>query len=860
MSKQLLLSSQLVTVYVDGQPVQVPANANLIQACEMVGKYVPHYCWHPSLSVPGNCRLCLVKVEGAPKLVAGCHTGVRPDMKISTLDAEVDDSRVGMMEFLLANHPLDCPQCDRGGECSLQRFSMDYGAGDSRFAGNTKRRFPKPNFDPLISLERNRCIHCTRCIRFCDEIAGDAVMGMFGRGDHCYIGTYGDGPVSNIYSGNVIDLCPVGCLTNKPYRFKARPWELRQIPSVCTLCSSGCRVTHWMRAGLVYRTTPPTAKSDQFGKYTLDVDTTDFICNQGRFGNDFGRHADRLLKPQVRRDGKLTETTFEDAVTETAAKLKAAADKGRVGVLVSPRLTNEELFLAQLITRKALKSNNIDWRTRLPHAEAAAAYSEAQGIADGTIDAIEQYDVVVLVAPAAQWTVPVAGLDIKEAARRGQIRLYTAGPRVDRFFADQSKGSFAVASAEVEAFLGALAGAGDFPAPAAGAAAEALKADVAKSSKVLVAYDPGHLSGFQAVSLVRAVRSLKAALGEKLHTLPLIRESNASGAFFTGAQPDRIPAAPLDRAESRARYQEAFAVELSSDAGLSAPEMIEKAAAGELDALLVIGGADLFEHHPQADLVKKALTKVPFLAVADLLPSVASEAAHVVLPTSAFYEKTGTLLNVEGRVGLLTRAERPVGVSMAEFDVLLALGGALGMSFPSSSVAEIFKLLQRIGQTEGAVEIGEVKFGQARGRDPQGHLVFRGDAANQTPMAYVRRTEALNGFKAATPALANPASGLALVWDDVLQGRDPNGDRCEQRDVLQQKPVVEINPATAASLELHDRDMATLTAGSFSAEVMVKVVAGVAADTVWVGRNVVLMEVARDLKQLPAAQLQVKKS
>src|SRR5690606_2599878 len=214
------------------------------------GVYIPHYCWHPSLSVAGNCRLCLVEIHmpnprnnnkpaPLPKPAIGCQTTIAPGMHVFTASEEAKKCQNDMMEFLLVNHPLDCPICDRGGECMLQRYSFEYGQGSARMR-DQKRRFKKPQLDPLIDVERNRCIMCTRCVRFCDEVAGEHVMGVFDRGEGNYIGTFGQGPVSNIFSGNVIDLCPVGCLTRKPFRFPARPWELKQTQSTCEHCTSGC--------------------------------------------------------------------------------------------------------------------------------------------------------------------------------------------------------------------------------------------------------------------------------------------------------------------------------------------------------------------------------------------------------------------------------------------------------------------------------------------------------------------------------------------------------------------------------------------------------------------------------------------
>jgi NADH-quinone oxidoreductase subunit G len=242
---------ETVTVTVDGRETQFPKGQNLLKALLDSGIHIPHYCWHPSLSVAGNCRLCMVEIEGQPRPAVSCNMACTDGLKIRTDSELVLDARKGMMEFLLQNHPLDCPICDRGGECMLQRYSMQHGTGTARTV-DQRRRFEKPQFDPLIDIERNRCIMCTRCVRFMDEEAGDHVLGVFGRGDRNYIGTEGNGPVSSIFSGNIIDLCPVGCLTSKPFRFKARPWELQQVNSTCTLCSAGCETTAWIRDGQVY--------------------------------------------------------------------------------------------------------------------------------------------------------------------------------------------------------------------------------------------------------------------------------------------------------------------------------------------------------------------------------------------------------------------------------------------------------------------------------------------------------------------------------------------------------------------------------------------------------------------------------
>jgi predicted molibdopterin-dependent oxidoreductase YjgC len=558
---------------------------------------------------------------------------------------------------------------------------------------------------------------------------------------------------------------------------------------------------------------------------------------------------------QVYRDDEMENVSLDEALDETIEAMTAAAEKGRAAVLVSPKLTNEELFLAQLVTRAGFNTNNIDWRVNLPSAGAAAAHSEAQAIADGSLDNVHEYDAVVLVSTGAQQKVPIGALDIKEAARRGEIQLVTLGSRIDSFFADQSAVNLLVPPSELEASIAALNDGGKTPSSADAQNFDAAREILSNAGSVLVVYDPGQLSGLLAEDIVGGVRSLKEALGDKLHTLPLIRESNASGAFFAGAQPDRIPAASLSDDSARNRYKDAFKADLEKGDGLTGPEILQKAAAGEIDALFVIGAGDLLANHPQPDLIDQVMENVEFLAVADLLTSPISDDADVIFPVANFYEKTGTLLNVEGRVGRLTRAERPQGDALPEFDLLLALAKKLKVAVPGKNVAQIFKLLQKISQTEDGSKADPFKMETTRAMFPQAQFTMRGQAAPDTDVRVIlRRPEKLNGFKPSGEKIEAASDDLTLIWDDVLQGRDHFGDRATQRDILQDDNKVELHPDTAGELGLTNRDEAALSIGDDEIPVTVKVSSTVAPKLVYAARNVLGFGLA-DVKKLPTVKL-----
>ena len=424
----------LVTVTVDGRVLKLPKGKNLLQALLDAGIYVPHYCYQPALSVAGNCRLCLVEIAGRPKPEVSCNMIVTDGLNINVSSPVVEDCRKGMMEFLLVNHPLDCPICDRGGECMLQRYSTEYGSGTARTT-DERRRFEKPQLDPLIDIERNRCIMCTRCVRFCDEVAGEHVMGVFGHGSRNYIGTFGNGPVSNVFSGNVIDLCPVGCLTAKPFRFQARVWELRQTPTTTRTCNGP--VTAWTRGRRLYRVTPPVRK--RFGGFTVNEDTTTFLSNEARFGSLFVNNEERLVKPMVRKNGGLVAVGWDEALAAAAAALRACA-LGGACFLAGERATNEEYFALSRLAREICRGP-IDWRMRFTSEVAAQSAGAALAAADGDFDLLDKkaYASTVLINADLLGSAPDVALRIKLAAQNGKTRLGLLDARLDPWLARHAK-------------------------------------------------------------------------------------------------------------------------------------------------------------------------------------------------------------------------------------------------------------------------------------------------------------------------------------------------------------------------------------------------------------------------------------
>ncbi len=352
----------MVELIVDGMPVQAPAGTSILEAVLRTGGEIPHFCYHPKLRVVGSCRMCQVEVQGAPKLVISCATPVADGMEVFTASERVKKARNAVLEFLLLNHPLDCPVCDKGGECPLQNYTLKFGPGESRFIEPKIHRIKHQPIGQFIIFDAERCILCTRCVRFCQDVTGTSELGVFGRGDRSEIGLFPGQSLDNSYSGNVIDLCPVGALTSRDYRFQARPWDLvKQVPSICGLCSAGCNITVDVRhkeQGRQILRIRPRVNNEVNGHW---------ICDEGRFEFHFAEDPGRISQPLIRRDGELLPVSWGEAIGRIAGDIaRILREKGAeaIGVIISARLTNEEAFLIQQLFRERLGILNMDYRVR----------------------------------------------------------------------------------------------------------------------------------------------------------------------------------------------------------------------------------------------------------------------------------------------------------------------------------------------------------------------------------------------------------------------------------------------------------------------------------------------------------------
>jgi NADH-quinone oxidoreductase subunit G len=627
----------LVSVTIDGFEISVPKGTLIIRAAELLGIQIPRFCDHPLLDPVAACRQCLVEIpdagngRGMPKPQPSCAVTVMPGMVIKTqLTSEVaDKAQHGVMELLLINHPLDCPVCDKGGECPLQNQAMSNGRGESRFV-EKKRTFPKPiALSTQVLLDRERCVQCARCTRFSDEIAGDAFIELLDRGAKEQVGTADGQPFQSYFSGNTVQICPVGALTGSAYRFRSRPFDLVSSPSVCEHCASGCAQRTDHRRGKVTRRL--AGDDPQVNE--------EWNCDKGRWAFTYTTAADRLTHPLVRNeDGVLEPASWSEALSIAAEGLAKA--RGKAGVLTGGRVTLEDAYAYAKFARVALGTNDVDFRARAHSREEAdfIAASVAGTPITVSYEELEKAPAVLLAGFEPEEESPIVFLRLRKAARKHGLKVYSIAPFVSRGL--DKVGGTLVATApggEAEALGNLITG---VALDTAGkAAAELLKAE---GAIILVgerlAAVPGALS---------AVGRLVAATGARIAWVP--RRAGERGAVEAGALPGLLPIGrPVVDAAARAEVARTWGVAaLPATPGRDTAGMLAAARAEQIDALLV-GGVDPYDLPDPAEMLA-ALDATPFIVSLEQRASAVTDRADVVLPVAVVTEKAGTFVNWEGR-------------------------------------------------------------------------------------------------------------------------------------------------------------------------------------------------------------------
>lgn len=681
-----------VTVTIDGREIDARPGELVIAAAERHGVHIPRFCWHPRMTEVGMCRMCIVEIDSGrgPALQPSCMVSVSDGMTVDTQSETTKKAQDGILEFLLINHPLDCPVCDKGGECPLQDQTLAFGPGETRMV-EEKRHYEKPiPISDLVFLDRERCILCDRCTRFADEVAGDPLIHFIDRGNQTQVNTFPDEPFSSYFSGNTVQICPVGALTASSYRFKARPWDLEQSESTCTTCSVGCRVAVQSSRNEVVRVvgvdTDPLGTRDG-----LPPVNQGWLCDRGRFNFESLNAEERLRVPLVRDpadDEALIQTSWVEAMTAAADAVRSALDHGgpdSVAVLGGARLTNEGAYAWSKLARSVIGTDHVDAQL----ADGLPA-EVVLGLPRATVEDACAATTLLWMGPDPKEELPVLFLRLRDAVKRGAVRIVELATH-DTSLTPLAKLSIRYRPGELPQAVRSLLGE---PGEMGGADMGDLEqaSGMLSDGSLVVAHGRASLAESSA-GVVEAATAVAAAHPEATF-LPLLRRGNVHGALAMGLAPGLLPGA-TSLAGGGAYWSEHWG-ELPSEAGLDAAGILDAAAHGQIGTLILLG-ADPLGDCPDRDLARRALSSAATVIAVDTLPSASTLYADIVLAASAWAETPGTTTNLEGRVTSVGQQVTPPGTARADWmlaaELASALGGDLGITSGEALTAEIDELV-----------------------------------------------------------------------------------------------------------------------------------------------------------------------
>ena len=682
-------SDETVTFTLDGRELTVPKGRLMIEAADAAGVYIPRFCYHPRMKPVGMCRMCLVEVRtprGAT-LMPACYNPVGDGMEILTTSPMTKKAQDGVLEFLLINHPLDCPVCDKGGECPLQDQTLAYGPGESRFV-EEKRHWDKPiPISELVNLDRERCIQCGRCVRFADEVAGDPLIDFYERADLTEVATFADtNPFSSYFSGNIVQICPVGALTATPYRFKARPWDLGQVESSCTSCSIGCRVA-------------VQSSGNELVRYLgVDNDPVNWawLCDKGRFGYQAVNSPERISVPMIRRGDELVQVSWAEALATAAEGLDRARAAGAgLALIGGARLPNEDAYAWAKLARLALGTDNVD--AQLGDGLPADL---VLGLPRATIDEAAAAPLVLSLAPDVKEELPILYLRLRSAAREDGLQIVELSPTTTGL-TPFAAATLLHAPGEIAALVEAIMADGPAEA-AAGVSADAIAEVRAHLDRGRRQAAPGTPSvvvllgraslAESADGIVEATRRLAALPG--VAVLSALRRSNVHGALDLGLAPGILPGR-VGLEAGRAWYEHQWAAELPAGPGLDTAGILDAAARGRIGGLVLLG-ADPATDFPDALAAVKGLSGARFVVAVDTYLTPSSRHADVILPAATYAERRGTFTISRGGSAISARSSPRRAWPGRTWMIASELAWRLGTDLGFSSVEEIWDEIVRV--------------------------------------------------------------------------------------------------------------------------------------------------------------------
>ena len=778
-------------VTINGKEIAVDEGTLILDAAREAGFYIPTFCYQADLIGIGACRMCIVEVEGQQKLVASCVTPVMDGMTVLTETDTVNEARAAMLEFLLANHGLDCPVCDKGGECELQDQVYQFGPHKGRFAEKKYVWHDKDYIlSPVIIKNSNRCVQCMKCVRVCKEIVGQDVLDGLYRGEHQEETSFFKGMLDCDQDGNCIEVCPVGCFMRLPFRYKARPWDLNTADTICPYCATGCRMVIEERDGEMIRS-----------RAQLGVGiNSETLCARGRFGYDFIQHPKRLTTPLLKRNGKLEPATWDEALAMIKERLKPT-DPLKIGGIASARLTNEELYLFQKLFRNLFKSPNLDSSTRWDPL-AVKGFMAATGMNSGGVSVFDAMaaDCVLIVGSHLSDENPVTDYMVRRMARENNTAVLIASPRAMKLDASASQTLRHAPGTEKE-LLSAITLAIAKSNTDARSALESLESikkgsteDLLRTAGVTAkkigslaqrlhnASAIGILAGTEFLRFPHGTTGLATlvavlrALEKKVQMVPILDRCNQRGAWEMGVLPQFGPG-----------YSD------PDQTGLGHEEMFDAAERGALESLYIVG-EDPLAIHPDENFIKSALSRVNFLLVQDIFLTATAEMADCVLPGAGFAGKEGTFSNQEGRVQSIHRLMPPPGDAHSDLEIIGAIGRLFDEAF-TPRTRNFSHVLEEIRKETAMYR--DVSLAFVNQRNENNDLDNREALVKDSGV-----TVAAEPFSATIPAVDDNRLAFTLITGNHLFYSGRLTAKSDILGGLPRDPVVEISEEDAAKLGL----------------------------------------------------------
>jgi NADH-quinone oxidoreductase subunit G len=675
----------LVTVTIDGREVQAPRGTLLIQVAQDHGTYIPRFCWHERMKPVGMCRMCLVEVKDMRGLQISCATPVSDGMVVTTTSDAVKHAQDGVLEFLLINHPLDCPVCDRGGECPLQDQTLAFGPGESRFI-EEKRHFEKPiPISKLVLLDRERCIQCGRCTRFSAEIAGDSLIDFGGRGGDTEVITYPSQPFTSYFSGNTVQICPVGALTATPYRFKARPWDLQSVETSCTACAVGCRASVESSGNRIVRLlgvdSPPVNQG--------------WLCDKGRYGYEWVHSDARLDAPMIRRNGELTTASWPealDAATHALRRIRDDHGPDAIAVLGGARGTNEDAYVWARLAKGVLGTDHVDAQLGdgLPP-------DLVLGMPRATIADLDRARAIVLLGPDLEEELPVLHLRVRRAAVDLGVPLVDVAARDHGLTRDATtvlRHPPGAPGEVVEQLVHALGG----QKTRTKVIDELVDALEGRDGPVVVILGRPSVAE-SADATVAAAAQLAAVPGARF--LSALRRGNVHGALDLGLAPGFLPGR-VALNDGRNQVADVWGT-IAEHPGLDAVGILRAVVDGRIRALVLLS-CDPLADFPDRELARAALERVERVICVGPFPDAGAEHADVVLPATVWGEQSGSTTNLEGRVLRLGRKVTAGGTAMEQWRIAAELAARLGTDFGLETVEHVQDEIARVAPAFAGVD------------------------------------------------------------------------------------------------------------------------------------------------------------